>query len=122
MNGATCCGPSSNSDWKVVKTWSSQEWKTDELMEEKTGRPVVFAQHTNRFIVENSYTVAESEMSLESMSFMHRVTDQVKKDRTNLQKMQQRTATNILQYGEHSSVWRMCMSSKLEASVFMGKN
>ena len=50
------------------KTWSSQEWKYDELMEVRTGRPVVFAQHTDRFIVENdckgSYTEAESEMSL----------------------------------------------------------
>ena len=39
-------------------------------MEDRTGRPVVTAQHTDRFIVENdkvtSYTEAESEMSLES--------------------------------------------------------
>ena len=52
-------------------------------MEDRTGRPVVFAQHTDRFIVENdkmnSYTEAESEMSLESRSFLHRVNDQVRK-------------------------------------------
>ena len=74
---------SSYSEWTVDKTWSSQEWKSDELMEERTGRPVVFAQHTDRFIVENdnmdSYTGAESEMSLESKSFLHRVSDQVRK-------------------------------------------
>ena len=55
---------SSYSEWNVDKTWSSQEWKSDELMEDRTGRPVVFAQHTDRFIVENdkmnSYTEAES--------------------------------------------------------------
>ena len=58
---------SSYSDWNVDETWLSQEWKSDELMEDRTWRPVVFAQHTDRFIVENdkmnSYTEAESEMS-----------------------------------------------------------
>ena len=52
-------------------------------MEDRTGRPVVFAQHTDKFIVENdnmdSYTGAESEMSLESRSILHRVNDQVRK-------------------------------------------
>ena len=52
-------------------------------MEDRTGRPVVTAEHTNKFIVENdkmnSYTEAESEMSLESRSFLHRVNDQVRK-------------------------------------------
>ena len=56
---------SSYLEWKVDKTWSSQEWKSDELMEDRTGRPVVTAQHADRFIVENdkmnSYTEAESE-------------------------------------------------------------
>ena len=49
----------------VDKASSSQEWKSDELMEDRTERPVVNAQHTDRFIVENdkmnSYTEAESE-------------------------------------------------------------
>ena len=54
---------SSCSEWNVDKTWSSQEWKSDELIEDRTGRPVVFAQHTDRFLVDddkmNSYTVAD---------------------------------------------------------------
>ena len=74
---------SSYSEWNVDKTWSSQEWKSDELMEDRTGRPVVTAQHTDRFTVENdkmnSYTEAESEMSLESRSFLHTMNDQVRK-------------------------------------------
>ena len=41
------------------------------------------AQHTDRFTVENdkvnSYTEAESDLSLESRSFLHRVNDQVRK-------------------------------------------
>ena len=32
---------SSYSEWNVDKTWSSQEWKSDELMDDRTGRPVV---------------------------------------------------------------------------------
>ena len=75
---------SSYSEWNVDKTWSSQEWNSGELMEVRTGRPpVLFAQHTDRFIVENdnmdSDTEAESEMSLKSGSFLHRENDQVRK-------------------------------------------
>ena len=70
-------------------------------MEDRTERPVVNAQHTDRFIVEkdetNSYTEAESELLLESRSFLHRVNDQVRRRlKTNPQKMQRKTATNIL--------------------------
>ena len=43
----------SYSEWNVDKIWSSQEWKSDELMEVRTGRPVLLAQHTDRFIAEN---------------------------------------------------------------------
>ena len=100
---------SSYSEWNVDKTWSSQEWKSDELMEDRTGRPVVFAQHTDRFIVENdntgSYTGAESEMSLESRSFLHRVNDQVRKR----QNQSSKDATK--DSDKHSVIWRMFMSS-----------
>ena len=110
---------SSYSEWNVDKTWSSQEWKSDELMEDRTGRPVVFAQHTDRFIVENdkmnSYTEAESEMSLESRSFLHRVNDQVRKR----QNQSSKDATK--DSDKHSVIWRMFMSSTLQASVFMGR-
>ena len=71
-----CAHSTSDSEWNVDKTWSSQEWKSDELMEDRTVRPVVNAQHTDRFIVENDemncYTEAESELSLGSRSFLHR--------------------------------------------------
>ena len=52
---------SSYSEWNADEKWSSQEWKSDELMEDRTGRSVVFAQHTDRFIVEN-----------DKMNFLHR--------------------------------------------------
>ena len=52
-------------------------------MEDRTGRPVVTAQHTDRFIVDDddmdSDIDAESELSLESRSFLHRVNDHVRK-------------------------------------------
>ena len=43
---------SSYSEWNADKNWSSQEWKSDELMEVRTGKsdneqpPGLFAQHT----------------------------------------------------------------------------
>ena len=78
-----CAHSSSYSAWNIDKTWSSQEWKSDELMDDRTGRPVVSSQHTDRFIIENdetnSYAEAESELSLGSRSFLHKVNDQVRK-------------------------------------------
>ena len=71
---------SSYSEWNANKNWSSQKWKSDELMEVRTGRlvdeqpPSLFAQHTDRFIVENdkmnSYTEAESDMSLKIQTIL----------------------------------------------------
>ena len=94
--------------------------KSDELMEVRTGRPVLFAQHTDRFIVENdnmdSYTEAESEMSLKSRSFLHRVNDQVRK-------RQYQSSKDAMEDSDKNSViWGMFMSSTLQASVFKDKN
>ena len=67
--------PSSYSEWNVDKTWSSQEWKSGELMDDRTVRPVVCSQSGSiRY-----WTEAESELSLGSISFLHRVNDQVQK-------------------------------------------
>ena len=89
-------------------------------MEDRTGRPVLFAQHTDRFIVENdkmnSYTEAESEMSLESRSFLHTVNDQVRK------RQNQSSKDTTEDSDKHSVIWRMFMSSTLQASVFIFKN
>ena len=72
-------------------------------MEVGTGRPVVFALHTDRFIVENenmdSYTEAESELSLKSRSFLHRVCNQVRKR----QKQFSKDATK--DSDKHSVIW-----------------
>ena len=95
-------------------------------MEVRKGRPVyeqprgLFTQHTDRFIVDDddmdSDTVAELDMSLKSRSFLHRVNDRVRK-------MLDQTSKDATQDSDkHSLIWRMFMSSTLEASVFMGKN
>ena len=54
--------------------------------------------------------------SLGPRSFMHRVNDQVRKR----QKQSSKDANK--NSDEHSVIWRMFMSSTLQASVFMEKN
>ena len=111
-----CAHSSSYSEWNVDKTWSSQEWKSAELMDDRTGRPVVCSRRAHQFVIENeetnSYTEAESELSLGSRSFLHRVNDQVRKR----QKQSSKDATK--DSDKHSVTWRMFMSSTLRASVF----
>ena len=110
----------------LTKNGLLKDWKSDEGMEVRTVRlvneqpPGLFAQHTDRFIVDDddmhSNTVAESDLSLKSRSFLHRVNDRVRKllDRSSKDAMQDSN--------KHSLIWGMFMSSTLEASVFMGKN
>ena len=85
-------------------------------MEDRTGRPVENAQHTDRFIVENdemnSYTEAESEFSLESRSFLHRVNDQVRK------RQDQSSKDAAKDSDKQSVMWRMFTYTTL----FMVKN
>ena len=122
---------SSYSEWNIDKTWSSQECKSDEVLEVRKIRLVneqpsgLFTQHTDRFIVDNddmdSDTVAESDMSLMSRSFLHRVNDWMRK-------MLDQSSTNATQdSNKHSLIcrmfmnWGMFMTSTMEASIFIGK-
>ena len=57
----------------------------------------------------NSYTEAESELSLGSRSFLHRVIDQVQKRQ--IQSSKDATKDS----DKHSVIWRMFMSSTLRA-------
>ena len=111
---------SSYSEWNVNQTLSSQEWQSDELMEDRTGRLVVTEQHTDTFIVENdkmnSYTESESEMSLEFKSFLHRESDQVGR------KQNQSSNYATKDSDKHSVTWRTIVYSTFEATVFMEKN
>ena len=121
---------SNYSEWNVDKAWSSQEWKSDELIEDRTRRPVdcsqrasqqrsfhdsknfnleenenqyrtgrivVFSERAHQFVIENDE--AESELSLGSRSFLHRVNDQVRKR----QKQSSKDATQ--DSDKHSLIW-----------------
>ena len=111
-----------------VECWrkmSSQEWKSDEVMEVTTGRLVseqprgLFAEHTDRLIVVyddmDSNTVAESDMSLKSRSFLHTVNDQVQKR----QNQSSKDATK--DSDKHSVIWRMLNVFDITSICFYGK-
>ena len=72
-------------------------------MDDRTVRPVVSSQQADRFIIEsgetNSYTEAESQLSLGSRSFLHRENDQVRKR----QKQPSKDATKDNE--KHSVIW-----------------
>ena len=85
------------------------------------GQPVgSFTQHTDRFVIDDddidSNTATESNLSLRSRSFLHRVNDRVRKI------LDQSSEDAMQDSDKHSLTWRMFVSSTLEASVFMGKN
>ena len=68
--------PSNYSEWNTDEKWSSQEWKSDEVMEVRTVRLVnkqplgLFTHHTDGILVDDddmdSDTVTESDLSLKS--------------------------------------------------------
>ena len=84
---------------------------------DRTGQPVVIPQREVRpqqFIIGNDET--ESELSVESRSFLNRVNDQVRK-------RQKRSSMNVTEDEEkHSMIWKMFISVTLESAVSMGKN
>ena len=90
--------------------WSFQVRKNGEMPKTSTGRPV-----SNKLVNDidmDTDTAAESDHSLKSRSFLNRVNDR-------LRKMLNRSPEDSMQ---DIVIWRMFMSSTLEASVFMGKN
>ena len=105
------------SGWDDDKAWSSQEWKTDTSMDDRTGQPVVCPQRgaiPQQFIIGDDGT--ELDLSLGSTSFLDRVNDQVRE-------RQKRSSMNVTENDEkHSVIWRTFMSVTLESAVFMGKN
>ena len=75
----------SSSEWNIDDTWSSQEWKSGEMLGARTGRPVggqQFTQDTDNFVVDDDDmdydTATESNLSIKSWSFLHRVNDRLR--------------------------------------------
>ena len=114
--GRLVMGASSSnySEWNVGEKWSSQEWKSGEMLGASTGRPV-----DDKFVIDDdmdSDTVTESNLSLRSRSFLNRVNDRVRK-------MLDHSSKDAMQdIDKRSMIWGMSMSSTLQASVFMEKN
>ena len=78
-----------------------------------------FTQDTDKFVIDDddmdSDAATESNLSLKSRSFLHRVNDR-------LQKMLDRSPEDVMQdIDKRSLIWRMFMSLTLEASVLMGR-
>ena len=113
-NSKTLASSSNYSEWNIDDTWSSQMWKSGEMSNTSTVRPV-----HDKFVIDDdmdSDTATESNLSLRSRSFLNRVNDR-------LRKMLDRSPEDAMQdIDKRSMIWRMFMSSTLEASVFMGKN
>ena len=105
---------SNYSEWNIDEKWSSQEWKSGEMSNTSTGRPVY-----DKFAIDDdmdSDTATESNLSLGSRSFLNRVNDR-------LRKMLARSPEDSMQdIDKRSMIWRMFMSSTLEAPVFMINN
>ena len=89
----------------------------EEKQHDRTGQPVVITQREIRpqqFFIGSDET--ESELSVESRSFLSRVNDQVRK-------RQKRSSMNGTENEEkHSMIWRMFMAVTLESAVFMEKS
>ena len=77
--GRLVMGASSSnySEWNIDDKWSSQEWKSGEMLGARTERPV-----DDKFIIDDdmdSDTVTESNLSLKSRSFLNRVNGRMRK-------------------------------------------
>ena len=102
------------------QTRFSREHKTvileDEENHDRTVRPVVCPQRGGLNISSLKTTKQNQNCRKDPDHFLHRVNDQVRKR----QKQSSMDATEDSE--EHSVIWRMFMSSTLQASVFKGKN
>ena len=68
---------SNYSEWNIDDKWSSQVWKYGEMLGARTGRSV-----DDKFVIDDdidSDTVTESDFSLKSRSFLHKVNDRLRK-------------------------------------------
>ena len=105
---------SNSSEWNNDDKWSSQVRKSGEMSKTSTRKIV-----SNELVIDidmDSATAAESDLSLKPPSFLNRVNDR-------LRKMLNRSREDSMQdIDKRSMIWRMFMSSTLEASVFMRKN
>ena len=103
---------SNNSEWNTDDKWFSQDWKSGEMFEARMERPVdeqQFTQDIDKFVIDGNEmdfdTATESNFSLKSRSFLHRVNDRVRKilDHSSKDAMQD--------VDKRSLIWGMFVSS-----------
>ena len=106
---------SNYAEWNIDLKWSSQVWKSGEMLGSSTVRPV-----DDKFVIDendmDSDTATESNLSLRSRSFLNKVNDRLRKI------LDHSSKDAIQDIDKRSMIWRKFMSSTLEASVCMGKN
>ena len=110
----TLASSSNSSEWNNDDKWSSQVRKSGEMSKTSTGKVV-----SNNLVIDidvDSATAAESNLSLKSRSFLNGVNDRLRKM---LNRFPEDPMQNI---DKRSVIYRIFMSSTVEASVFMGKN
>ena len=118
---------SNYSEWNIDDKWSSQVWKSGEMSGTNTERPVY-----DKFVIDDMDcdTATESNFSLKSRSFLHRVSDRLRKMLDNSQKMHCKTSTNVLWFEEclclrhwkHLYFWEritktICIPSKIKGKI-----
>ena len=107
-------GSSNFSKWNIDEKWSSQEWKSDGMLEARTVRPMSeqpagsFTQHTDRFVIDDddmdSNTATESNLSVKSRTFLNRENDRVRKI------LDQSSQYAMKDSNKHFLVWRcLCL-------------
>ena len=102
------------SEWNIDDKWSSQVRKSGEMSNARTVRRI-----DDKFVIDDnmdSDTATESNLSLKSRSFLNRVIDRLRKMLNCL------PDDAMKDIDKRSMIWRMFLSSTLEASVFLGKN
>ena len=102
--------------------WSSQEWKSDEMLGARTGRPVggqPFTQHTDKFVIDDDDmdcdTVTESNLSLSPRSFLHRVNDRKRKI------LDHSSKDAVQDIDKSSTIWRMFCVFNIGSICIHGK-
>ena len=85
------------SEWNIDDKWSSQGWKSGEMLGARTERPA-----DDKFVIDDdmdSDTVTESDLSLKSRSFLNKVNDR-------LRKMLNRSPKDVMQDSDkRSMIW-----------------
>ena len=124
---------SNYSEWNTDEKWSSQEWKSDEMLEARTERPVseqlagLFTQHTDKFVIDDDdmdcNTATESDLSLKSRSFLLRWMTDCERCWSVLQMIQCKTLTNVLWFGEClCPCLKSCSWERITQTIYIPSN